>query len=178
MTDSALVKRIQAGDEAALATLVEREYQKVLIRIRRCVPEADAEDVTQDIFMSLMTSIESFAGRSTFQTWFIRFCNNRIVDYYRKVGFRCNAESKSIFCNRTNTVQPDSSLEFNDILSKLPERYAEVLRLRYEGNLSLVDIAEQLGKNYSAARSQFRRAVKCAAGLVEGGRNERKGIID
>ena len=178
MTDSALVKRIQQGNEAALATLVEREYPKVLIQVRRCVPDSDAEDVTQDIFLGLVRSIESFKGQSAFQTWFIRFCKNHIADHYRKVGFRCNAESKSIFCNRTNTVQPDSNIEFDDILSKLPEHYAEVLRLRYEGNLRFVEIAEQLGKSYSAARSQYRRAVKCAAGLVERGRNEHKGIVD
>jgi len=88
LTDEQLVERIKNGDEESLSALIKSYMPKVFHRVQSLVPECDAEDVTQDIFMSLVDSIDSFKGRSAFATWFHRISMNKVADYHRKMSRR------------------------------------------------------------------------------------------
>lgn len=88
LTDEELVKRIQSGDRESLSILAKGYITKVYNKVQSLVPEADAEDVTQDIFLSLVDSIDSFQGKSAFGTWFHRIVMNKVADYHRKSSRR------------------------------------------------------------------------------------------
>src|SRR5215472_19096598 len=80
-----LLGRAQQGDEAAFAEIFERYKRRVYslcLRLTR-VP-ADAEDLTQDVFLLLFRKISTFRGESAFSTWLHRMVANVAFMHLRK----------------------------------------------------------------------------------------------
>lgn len=73
-----LVRRLQAGDEAAFVTLVERFHAPLLRLALTFVPNrAVAEEAVQDTWLGVVRGIERFEGRSSLRTWLCRIVVNR-----------------------------------------------------------------------------------------------------
>ncbi len=161
LTDEELVDQIKSGDGEALNILIKVHLPKVYNRVRSLVPEADAEDVTQDIFLSLVDSIQSFRGKSAFNTWFHRITMNKVADYHRKTSRRKEQLTEK---QPLRTVNPwnaaNDELIVKEILVELSEKYREVLLLKFSEGLSFTDMAEKLDLSYEAIRSRYRRAVE------------------
>lgn len=83
--DDALIERAISGDEEALGRLFRQHYP-VMLRFAQkiCRDGADAEDVTQDAFVTLMGSMRTFDRRSAFSTWLYRVVLNKAIDHRRK----------------------------------------------------------------------------------------------
>jgi RNA polymerase sigma-70 factor, ECF subfamily len=80
-----LIARAQQGDEAAFAEIFERHKRRVYslcLRLTR-IP-ADAEDLTQDVFLLLFRKISTFRGESAFSTWLHRMAANVAFMHLRK----------------------------------------------------------------------------------------------
>jgi RNA polymerase sigma-70 factor (ECF subfamily) len=80
-----LIARAQQGNEAAFAEIYERYKRRVYslcLRLTR-VP-ADAEDLTQDVFLLLFRKISTFRGESAFSTWLHRMVANVAFMHLRK----------------------------------------------------------------------------------------------
>jgi RNA polymerase sigma factor (sigma-70 family) len=82
--DRALIDRIAQGSRDALETLIARHQGWIYNIVLRMVyfPE-DAEDVTQEILIKLLTSLSSFEGRSRFRTWLYRIVVNHVLNMKR-----------------------------------------------------------------------------------------------
>lgn len=162
--DEELVSRIREGDEQSLNDLINEYFSKTYRKVRMLVPLDDAEDVTQDIFLNLVRSINNFKGRSAFATWFNKIVQNRVADYHRRM-FR----QKSRFISDEDILEfepfeeADNGIEMMDLLMNLPEHYREVILMKLYDNLSFAEIASDLGMTYEAARSRYRRGIKYAA---------------
>lgn len=166
--DAELVSRIQNGDTQSFDRLVRAYLPKIHRKVRKLVPAADVEDVTQDIFLNVVRSINNFEGRSAFATWLNKIAVNRVADYHRRM-FR----QKSRFIPEEEiprhepSQEASSNVEMEDFLMKLPEHYREVILMKLCHNLSFVEIASALGMSYEAARSRYRRGIKYAANRIE-----------
>ena len=162
--DEVLVSRIKSGDIESLDTLVNAYFPRTYKKVRRLVPVDDAEDVTQDIFLNLVSSIANFKGKSAFATWFNSIILNRVADYHRRT-FRY--KSRFISDDEMSLHEPsqaaNTDVETEDLLMKLPKPYSEVLLMKFCHNLSFNEIALALGVTYEAVRSRYRRGIKCAA---------------
>jgi RNA polymerase sigma-70 factor (ECF subfamily) len=83
--DQALVERLQAGDQAAYAELVEQHAGPIYrLALRMMGNEADAEDVLQETFLSAFKAIDRFEGRSSLSTWLYRIANNAALMRLRR----------------------------------------------------------------------------------------------
>jgi len=170
-TDEELVERIKGGDKKALDILVKRYFHKVYNRVHSLVPEADAEDVTQDIFMSLVDSIGSFQGKSAFSTWFHRISMNKVADYHRKIARRKEQLRENQPIRIVNPWRAtENELLIKQALATLPEKHREVLLLKFTEGLSFAEIAERLNLTYEATRSRCRRAIEAVREKIERGR--------
>lgn len=168
LNDEQLVDLTKEGDEQALNVLVKTYLPKISKRVHKFVPETDAEDVTQEIFLALVNSIDGFKGRSAFAIWFHKIVVNRIADYHRKRSRRKEGTLSKVDMEEFGGVfdpykVTDAEITVEDILIKLPEIYEEVLRLKFFGGLSFTEIAEFLDLTYEAARSRYRRAMEAFA---------------
>src|SRR5438874_8284344 len=83
--DLALVRRIQSGDRDALEALVVRHQDWVFnIVLRMVYHPHDAEDVTQEVLIKLLTKLSTFEGRSRFRTWLYRIVVNHVLNMKRR----------------------------------------------------------------------------------------------
>jgi RNA polymerase sigma-70 factor (ECF subfamily) len=166
--DEELILRIKEGDTQSFDVLVRAYLPRTYRKVRRLVPAEDAEDVTQDIFLNLVRSINNFEGRSAFATWFNKIVVNRVADYHRKMfRHRSRFTSEEEILEHEPSQEANSDLEMEDLLVNLPEHYREVILMKIYYNLSFADIASALGMTYEAARSRYRRGIRYAASRIE-----------
>ena len=80
-----LVQRAQAGDEEAFASLYESHKKRVYaVCLQMTKNVADAEDLTQDAFLQVFRSVNSFRGDSAFSTWLYRVAVNTVLMKLRR----------------------------------------------------------------------------------------------
>src|SRR6202162_4513125 len=87
-SDDALIRRAQALDAGALAELYDRNfdgiYRYLYTRVRH---QADAEDLTAQVFLKLVDSIKRYRPKGVaFSSWLYRIAHNLLVDRYRRAG--------------------------------------------------------------------------------------------
>lgn len=176
VNDEELARLAQNGRQDAFIQLYERYFQAVLARVRFRVPESDAEDVTQEIFIAVLRSLEKFKGQSKFSTWLWSVTNNKIVDYYRANRSRKYEQDeyeeamkhKSVSRTAEDETSREELAAVRDALQTLPQRYQEVIFMRFVDDMPFKDIALQTGQSLEAVKSLFRRSVSALGKKMEG----------
>ena len=85
LSDDALIRQAKAGELAAFETLVARyERQVYTLALRVVRQEQDAEDVTQQTFISAMEHLAGFRRESSFATWLFRIATHAALKILRK----------------------------------------------------------------------------------------------
>lgn len=83
--DSVLVEKASGGDRAALEKLVLRHQAWVYnIAVRMVFRPQDAEEVTQEVLVKVITKLSTFKGESTFRTWLYRIAANHVLNMKRR----------------------------------------------------------------------------------------------
>jgi RNA polymerase sigma-70 factor (ECF subfamily) len=165
-SDEHLMQAFQNGDTGSFDTLFERYRVRIFRFVRGisgCIP-AEAEDVTQEVFLRVIRSCKTFDANRSFTTWIHTIARNVC---------RTRVPVKLLVLNFDNVpevVAPDSTsgthrLEadeiqrlFRDCLSKLPEPQRVVFVMREIEGCSHAEIAETLVISEPNARTLFRRA--------------------
>ena len=84
-TDSELVSRAQAGDMDAFEALTTRYEERVFsLAMRILRQQQDAEDVTQQTFLSALQNVAGFRGDAAFSTWLLRIATHAALKVIRK----------------------------------------------------------------------------------------------
>ena len=179
-TDVALVERLRAKDTAALETLMERHgariYRVAFGITRSC---SEAEEIVQDVFLTLFRKIDMFEGRAALGTWLHRVATNAAL--IKRRGKRVELERSLEDClptfrddghregDRAMLVAdwsrtPESALlsgEAREILEqaieRLPEHYRALLVLRDVEELSNEEVADILAESVSSVKSRLHR---------------------
>ena len=106
--DAELVHRAQAGDLDAFEALTSRYEQRVYgLAMRMLRQEQDAEDVTQQTFLSVLENLEDFRGDASFSTWVLRIASHAALKIIRKR-------------NGLNTVSLEEATEPSDNFNSIP----------------------------------------------------------
>jgi RNA polymerase sigma-70 factor (ECF subfamily) len=167
------VRRAQAGDGDAMRFLylhyADNVYGYVCSIVR---DEHDAEDVTQQIFFKLLTSLERYEPSSVpFSAWVLRVAHNAAIDHIRA--------RRAIPCEEVRSVDE----AFSDIgrerwgdlraaLDTLPRDQRHVVMLRFIVGLSPAEIAERLGRTEDAVHAlqhRGRRRLRAELALLGAG---------
>jgi RNA polymerase sigma-70 factor (ECF subfamily) len=83
--DLELVQRAKAGDFSALEALTTRYERKVFsLALRMLRQHQDAEDVTQQTFLSALQHLPEFRGEASFSTWLLRIATHAALKVIRK----------------------------------------------------------------------------------------------
>ena len=81
-----IIERCLDGDQSAWDEIVRLHWRKVFNIAYKFVGRHDlAEDLTQDVFLKLFKSLDTFDRRANFQTWLISVSRNLCIDHYRSV---------------------------------------------------------------------------------------------
>jgi RNA polymerase sigma-70 factor (ECF subfamily) len=171
-----LIRRAGLGDMDAFADLYDRYVDMVYRRVRYCIPVNDVEDVVQEVFIAVMKSIKHFRGESRFSTWLRTLVNRTVANYYRKSpaaerNAPCvddAAETEPYHNARERHDESEKTQAVRDALRCLPERYQEVIFMRFAEGLRFQEIATQRNESLDATKSVFRRAIAALRQQMEG----------
>lgn len=83
--DSELVALAINGDRKALQTIINRHYVFVYnLALKMIKSHVDAEDLTQEVFIKVITSLSGFKGESQFRTWLYRITVNHFLNLRKR----------------------------------------------------------------------------------------------
>ena len=169
-----LVVAYREGDEEALEQLIRQYLKPVYGFVYRYVGNsADAEDVTQEVFVKMWRKLKLFDTNKNFKTWLFTIAKNTAIDYLRKkktIPFSHfdTAEGRN-FLEETlidssplpSEVLDNAALakEIERAIKKLPNAYRAVINFRYQDNLTFREIAQRLNEPLDTVKSRHRRAL-------------------
>ncbi len=80
-SDEDLVAGVQAGDHRALERLILRHQAWIYnIAMKMVANRADAQDITQEVLVKIITKLSTFRGQSAFRTWLYRIVANHVIN--------------------------------------------------------------------------------------------------
>src|SRR5258706_5662880 len=83
--DAELVEMAKTGDRAALEKLILRHQAWIYnIAVRMVFQPADAEELTQEVLLKVITKLSTFNGQSKFRTWLYRIVVNHVLNMRRR----------------------------------------------------------------------------------------------
>ncbi|NLU05769.1 MAG: RNA polymerase sigma factor [Firmicutes bacterium] len=152
--DLALARKISQGDEEAFETLYNRYYKQIYLHVSGIVKNnQDAEDLTQEVFLRVYSSIGTYSGRASLGRWMRRVATNLCIDKMRKK--RIPTVSWPVLTSKDGDEQPvdfpDGESELLDILEARDGRDVilkaiESLPDYYRDTVMLHDVLEYSGK--------------------------------
>ncbi len=106
----ALIQQCLRGDQAAWELIVRQYWRKVFNVAYKFVGKHDeAEDLTQDIFLKIFKSLDTFDRRANFQTWLISVSRNLCIDHYRSVRKERETIDRDVDANELSPASHESS---------------------------------------------------------------------
>ncbi|WP_158600275.1 RNA polymerase sigma factor [Fibrisoma montanum] len=121
-----------------------------------------AQDCTQDIFLKVLSKIDSFNNRSTFSTWLYAITYNYCMDQIR-VQKRLTTE---LLSDEVSNHVPDAGQSetidwqltiLDRVLQHVRDEDVTLLRLKYERGISLRDLSQQYGVSEGALKMRLKR---------------------
>jgi RNA polymerase sigma-70 factor (ECF subfamily) len=170
-TDEALMLRYAQGDAAAFDTLYGRHRGGVFRYLLRQLNSnrAAAEELFQDVWMSLIGARSRYRVEAKFTTWLYTMAHNRVIDHYRRhrpLEVVSLDDDDPPELAAPPTAQPERAAEARQqaarllaLVDALPAAQREAFLLHEEGGLSLEEIAVVTGSDREAVKSRLRYAM-------------------
>jgi RNA polymerase sigma-70 factor (ECF subfamily) len=172
--DSELIKQYFKGDEKALDILVQRYFKQVFFFAKTYVKnDAEAEDVTQEVFVKAWKNLNKFEPDKKFKTWLFQITKNTSIDFLRKhknfvspesLDEQQMAENMERIMDKTPLPEElfqaaEFSQKLDEVLACLPKIYETVVVLHLQQDLTFQEISEVLDESINTIKSRYRRAL-------------------
>jgi RNA polymerase sigma-70 factor, ECF subfamily len=164
--DEALVSRIRAGERSLFGDLVRRHRTDIRRLLRTYVAtDEEAEDLTQQAFVSALRALDGFRGEASFRTWLHRIAVNAAKNHARDTKRRklVPIEDVEIITNALATGRMavrEARRRLASALERLPPKQRLVVELRLVHEMSFRAIAGFADCSEDSAKSNFQHAVK------------------
>ena len=189
MNEEQRLIELSKTDANAFGSLYERYYDEILnYALRRTGSAETAKDITAETFFKALKNIHKFTWQGVpLSAWLYRICGNEIAAYYRKGSYR-SVSMESLMSKGFDLASPynledeiiaaETALEqhralrmYSEALRKLPQKFQDVIALRYFADKKIGEIADILEKPEGSIKSLLHRGlgklkreilVKCA----------------
>jgi RNA polymerase sigma-70 factor (ECF subfamily) len=175
---SETIRRAQAGDQAAIATLVA-EQQRYVYSIAMTITKdpTEAADLTQDALIRFIRAIGSYRGETKLSTWLYRLVVNLGIDQMRRRGappIRLDDECAEFDVASEDPIDDlEATIErveeaqlVRAAVARLPDAQRLALTLHYFEDLRYEDIAEVMGVPLNTVKSHIRRGKERLAVML------------
>jgi RNA polymerase sigma-70 factor (ECF subfamily) len=160
--DQQLLGLLKHGDSQAVQQWYQQYYSKLLRHILTKVSKsADAEELTQDTFMSCLKHLPLFRGDSSIWTWMLRIASHEIADYYRKAYAKKAIHAlplDELLLSQPISGAHETAQKVKDALLSLRVDYRELLLLKYVDKKKVGQIAGESGRSIKSIESDLFRA--------------------
>jgi RNA polymerase sigma-70 factor (ECF subfamily) len=172
LEDLELLAKIGDQDRDALAALYDRYGRRVFaLAVRILNDPVGAEEVTQDVFMSVWRRGASYTSKKgKFTTWLFSIAHNRTIDELRKRRrdrSRQNDDIEDHYDLKSGDISPaDAAVaqseyaKIREAMEDLPEEQKNVVELSYFKGLTQTEIADKTGQPLGTVKTRMRLALK------------------
>lgn len=183
--DFKLVERAKQGDEKAFVELMRRYRKPVYHLILKMVRHPDdADDLTIEAFAKAFRNLPKFNPEFTFSTWLFRIATNNCIDFIRKKRLNTtsidgsfkddNGDDVGIDIKDGNLNPQEEAIReekieiIKSIVTRLPNKYQVLVKMRYFQELSYEEIATELDAPLGTVKAQLHRARELLYDMVKG----------
>ena len=172
--DFRLVALAQQGDTLAYDALVTRHRAKIFAMIRNMIhQEADAWDLSQEVFIKAWNALPKFEAKARFSTWLYRIAHNSVYDWVRKRKIDSAGElndeifereriDSASYTTPAGGESPADTMAYGELrvkieaaLGKLSVDHREVVILKDVQGLSYKEIAEAMSCSLGTVMSRL-----------------------
>jgi len=172
-SEKKLVKAAKKDSEI-FSQLYEDNYSRIFGYILNRVTNIEvAQDITSETFFKSLKNIKKFKWKNiSFSCWLYRIASNEISNYFRKnkyqpVGIETIAEPVALRTPHDEIIEAEDKFEIqkellkiSKAISQLPNRYQEVISLKYFEKKKIEEICQILGRKEGTIKSLLYRGIK------------------
>ncbi|MCM8541620.1 MAG: sigma-70 family RNA polymerase sigma factor [Lentisphaeraceae bacterium] len=157
--------------EEYLKLLAEHEYA-IKVYIITMIPRIyDADDIMQDVRLTMWKKFDSFEIGTNFKAWALKIAYFKIMDFRKRKG---RENKKLMFTDEFYDAIEDASIKLNfedngkrksllSCVGKLQDQHKQIISMRYKERLSIEKISENMGRTVTATYrviSRIRASLK------------------
>jgi len=185
--EALLLRRLRARDERAFEEVVVLYRDRVFGLILRMVGNREeAEDLAQEVFITVLKSIDSFRGEAKFSTWLYRIAANHTknrMKYLQRRAYKATSEydeaaeravERGEAPSATRAFNPEAAMAgaqldrvMQGAIAELDEDHRELVVLRDMEELSYEEIVDITGLNEGTVKSRLHRARTALKEIVQ-----------
>ncbi|CAI8153093.1 RNA polymerase sigma factor [Pseudidiomarina mangrovi] len=167
-SDERLIERALDNNKQAWLQLVKR-YEGLVYNygLRMLGQREDAQDLLQDVFLSVFRNLAGWRGEASFKTWLLTIAHHRCIEVYRRRRDHLDMDSVDSQVSDQDWHHPEQVYQGQQrgnqlvaALQKLPLEQRQVVELKFFQHLPLADIAAQLEVPLSTVKSRLYSAVE------------------
>ena len=181
-SEADLLARCRRGEAAAWDELFDLHYApatRFIFQLGHDFSREDAEEICQEVFLSVIKNVGSFSGDSQFQTWLFRIATNKARDFRerrnaaKRGGGRTPVSLQAEDPETGLTLDPPSTAPTPELaligaeraalvhqaLDRIGEPCREIIELRYFGDLSYEEISNSLKLNPKTVSSRLSKCL-------------------
>lgn len=166
--------RISADDEAGLVAAARHDAAAFALLYRRYVTpvyrylfsraghEADAQDLTAQVFLEALESLSRYHDRGNFAAWLFTIARRRAVDHYRRrapLPLDEVLEPVDETDLQSHVIERETRAQLQSLIAQLNDDQRELLRLRFAAGLTFGQIGLILGRQEAAVKMALHRLL-------------------
>ncbi len=164
--EESVIRRAQIGERDAMDEIMEICRGTVRNHALRMLRDSDdANDATQETFVKAFRGLKSFDADRPFIPWILRICTNCCVDMIRHRKFHAEAIEKHEYALYDESLDIETGVENREnseyvqgAITRLPDRYREIIVMRHYRHMDVNEIANALNKPEGTVKSWLFRA--------------------
>jgi len=154
-------------DEQAVVLLYNRFSPEITRYLKKKLPLNEVDEVLSDVFIEAVDSMPRLKKQENLKAWIYKIAHNKIVDFYRKKKIKSFLLSQVPYLDlfAKEISQPEFILEKNQIrdrietaMRSIAQKYQTILRMHYEDQITIKNIAIDLSLSPKATESLLYRA--------------------
>ena len=154
--DARLVEAAREGDRSAFEALYGRYAPMVHGMLLARVPRSDADDLTQEVFLTVFRRLHTLRDPGAFGGWVAMIARNRAMDFHRR-DVRTEELPDDLAAEESSEVE---ALWVLAVIRGLPEAYRETLILRLVEGMTGPEIAARTGLTPGSVRVNLHRGME------------------
>jgi len=180
--DQLLMLKVRQGDREAFARLYEKFKRPIMAYVSSAIAnKTQVEELTQDVFLKIYRSRESYEPRAKFSTWLWTIARNAVLDHFRKKGellaqdlsphdeegsdpVAVDQLESPLSDSETELIARTQTAQIEDCMRRLSGPQREALQLRIFSDLSYEEVAGSLDVSITSVKTLIHRAKQ---GLID-----------
>jgi len=157
-----LLAWLRENDSSARAELVEQYHRSVFhMAYRLTRNRADAEDITQEVFLKALRSLSSLRQATSVKTWLFKIAVNLSIDRWRSVKAAPELPAASVESHGPAACleQKERQERLQQAILELHDKQRATLVLRIFHQLSFREIAEVMGSPIGTVKANYHHAI-------------------